>query len=586
MLLTEAGLRLCGYGYSTDFFRPGRLNGREVLMENPDFARRFFPAGLVRTAQPFVVPAVKPRGTIRIFVFGESAAMGDPDFKFGLPPMLEVLLREHCPANHFEVVNAAVVAIDSHIVLPIARDCARQHGDLWVIYMGNNEAVGPFGSASVFGTRAPPLWIVRGELWLRSLRLSQLMEKGLQAVRHRAPREWGGMEMMAQQRVPSNSAANRRVRRHFEKNLNDLLEIGTRAGVPIVLCTVPTNLRECPPFASVHRPDLTEAQLSDWRAAFAKGVAAQSARNYEQARTAYECAREIDNQFAELTFRVAQCHEFLFGPADASKYYIQARDQDALQFRTDGPINALIRQTAGAFTARGVHLLDAETLFSNQSGTSLPGAQYFYEHVHLTPEGNYLLARAVAEQASAALNLADTRPWLSQSECFDQLGFTDWNRYDALNTILERIDRAPFTQQCDHQQQKQRIIDEMARYRLATKPAQVRQQAAKVTQLAALHPDNPNLQWNAAALLQDAGDLSGAQRHWEALMQLQPQSALPVYNMGRLLESAGRMEEARHMFREALRINPEYKPAKEELRRMSAPGTAKGTHAQSSQKAE
>ena len=45
-------------------------------------------------------------------------------------------------------------------------------------------------------------------------------------------------------------------------------------------------------------------------------------------------------------------------------------------------------------------LLDAEALFATNGPPGGPGAELFYEHVHLTPEGNYLLARAVAGEAN------------------------------------------------------------------------------------------------------------------------------------------------------------------------------------------
>ncbi len=97
----------------------------------------------------------KPADTCRIFVFGESAAMGDPDPSFGAWRYLQVLLHERFPGTDCEVICVAMTAINSHVVLPIARECARRDGDLWIIYMGNNEMVGPFGAGTVFGSRAP-----------------------------------------------------------------------------------------------------------------------------------------------------------------------------------------------------------------------------------------------------------------------------------------------------------------------------------------------------------------------------------------------------------------------------------------------
>ena len=121
------------------------------------------------------MPAQKPPGTYRIFILGESAAMGDPEPAFGAGRYLEALLHERFPRAKFEVINVAMTAINSHAILPIARDCARQAGDLWIVYMGNNEMVGPFGAATVFGTQAPPWPFVRLNLAIQQLRLGQLL---------------------------------------------------------------------------------------------------------------------------------------------------------------------------------------------------------------------------------------------------------------------------------------------------------------------------------------------------------------------------------------------------------------------------
>ncbi len=46
--------------------------------------------------------------------------------------------------------------------------------DIWVIYMGNNEVVGPFGAGTVFGRQVPPLPLIRASLALKTTRIGQL----------------------------------------------------------------------------------------------------------------------------------------------------------------------------------------------------------------------------------------------------------------------------------------------------------------------------------------------------------------------------------------------------------------------------
>ena len=128
LALIEAGLRLAHVGYPADFFLYDRIESRDVLVQNDQFSRRFFPRHLVRRPLSMAMSATKPADTIRIFVLGESAAMGDPDPAFSFSRILGVLLRERYPGTRFEVVNLAFTAINSHVILPIARECAQQGG--------------------------------------------------------------------------------------------------------------------------------------------------------------------------------------------------------------------------------------------------------------------------------------------------------------------------------------------------------------------------------------------------------------------------------------------------------------------------
>jgi hypothetical protein len=137
----ELVLRLAGFGYPTEFLLPSRQDGKLVLVQNNQFGWRFFGAAMARMPEPFCLPKIKSSNTVRIIVFGESAALGDPQPRFGLPRMLQAMLELRYPGTHFEVLNAAMVAINSNVILPIARDCTRADADIWVIYMGNNEVV-------------------------------------------------------------------------------------------------------------------------------------------------------------------------------------------------------------------------------------------------------------------------------------------------------------------------------------------------------------------------------------------------------------------------------------------------------------
>jgi hypothetical protein len=78
----------------------------------------------------------------------------------------------------WRVVNAAMTAINSHSVREIASECAALKPHAFVIYMGNNEIVGPYGPSTVFGAFSGNLALIRAQLWATSLRAGQLFTVG------------------------------------------------------------------------------------------------------------------------------------------------------------------------------------------------------------------------------------------------------------------------------------------------------------------------------------------------------------------------------------------------------------------------
>ena len=197
-VVAEIVLRILGFGDSSRFFLKRQIDQKEVYIENQRFSRRFFPPALVRHPQSCLFEVQKKTNACRIFVFGESAAMGDPEPAFGFSRVLEVLLKERYPKIDFEVINTSITAINSHVILPATRDCVDKQGDFWVVYMGNNEVVGPYGAGTVFGSQTPSLSLIRLGLALKTTRIGQAFTR---AANHwsessKTPKSWGGMEIV------------------------------------------------------------------------------------------------------------------------------------------------------------------------------------------------------------------------------------------------------------------------------------------------------------------------------------------------------------------------------------------------------
>ena len=373
--LFELVLRLAGFGYPTAFLLKSSNRGEETFVQNNQFGWRFFGPRMARLPEAISIPRGKPPDTVRIFVFGESAAFGDPQPRFGLPRMLDAMLSLRHPGKKFEVVNAAMTGINSHVILPLARDCAKARGDVWVIYMGNNEVVGPFGPGTVFGNQTMPLPLIRAGLALKATRIGQCFDAWRGAARKTAAgsAEWEGMRMFVKYKLAGSDPRLGAVYGNFGQNLKDLIAAGRNSGAKIVLSTVAVNLKDCAPFASLHRPDLSESRLNEWQRFFDAGEKAQESGDFRQAATDYDQAEPIDESFAELRFRRGQCALALHDIGAAQKEFAAARDLDALRFRCDSRLNGIIRQQA----VGDVALADGERALAEASPDGIPGADFF-----------------------------------------------------------------------------------------------------------------------------------------------------------------------------------------------------------------
>lgn len=561
--VVELILRLVGFGYATAFLLPDTRGGEPVWVQNNKFGWRFFGAQMARVPAAIAIPQNKPADTIRIFVFGESAAFGDPQPEFGLPRMLGAQLSLRHPGTKFEVVNAAMTGINSHAILPIARDCAKAGGDIWVIYMGNNEVVGPFGAGTVFGPQSPPLPLIRASLALKSSRTGEWLES-IRARIQKPPAsksEWGGMEMFLGHQVRADDPQMAAVYHHFQQNLADIISVGRSHGVGIVLSTVAVNLKDCAPLASEHRAGLSDADADRWRQIYARGVSAQEAGNDNAAMAAYREAGQIDDKVAELAFREGSCALRLGQAEEARRDFVSARDLDTLRFRCDSRMNELIRKTSA--DSPGVLLADSEDAVAKASPDGLPGNDSFYEHVHLTFAGNYLLARTIGEQVekmlpqTAGKRIADSAGWPSVQDCAARLAWSDWREAAAISEILVRLSDPPFTGQINHDAQVRQWQELLRKLAPATGAAGIKQ-ALEMTQSAVKSaPDDAVLLEQLATLQSLGGDLAGAEKSARHATELVPSSADYWMGLGGILAREQHFEDAAGAFRNAFGLDPE-----------------------------
>jgi tetratricopeptide (TPR) repeat protein len=577
---TEAVLRLTGYGYATTFFKGVRIANEDYLVENDKFGWRYFPPEISRSPSPVRFHAHKPPGMYRIFLLGESAALGDPEPAFGMGRYLQALLRERYPETQFEVVPAAMTAINSHAVLPIARECAGYEGDLWIIYMGNNEMIGPFGAITIFGSQSPPLWYIRLNLALQKTRLGQLL---VSAGRHitgssgQHGLSWGGMQMFLNNQIAPDDPRKEKVYSCFQRNLEDILQTGRAAGVPMILSTVAVNLKDCAPFGSLlSLHPAPAADMADFDKFKMEAMQAQARGDLTEAARKFEQASKSDPHYAELQFHWGQCLVGLTNFPAALAHFEQARDGDALPFRTDSRMNAIIAQARARFAGPNLSWFDAVDLAISNSPAGIPGDESFYEHVHFNFDGNYRMALALAEQVRTFLpqRVTDhaTGAWSSQTTCEDDLCLTDWNRRDVYENVKRRFGQAPFTGQPGNAERItawSKQIEEL-RHQLTKEKVE----PARNTYVNAIRrwPEDFRLHWNYAEFLDATSDRAAAVAEWKIVQSLIPQHHVAYFQIGRLLAQLGQTDEARRSLLKALALRPDLSEGWYELGRIQDAG--------------
>ena len=509
VLLLEGGLPLMGAGHPMSFWLP--VDGQaDSWTTNPRFGWRFFPRLLARAPVPTRVSGTPTDGVTRIVVAGGSAARGTPDSAYGFPRVLEALLDGGAADRPVEVINAAMTAINSHAVLPIVRDTARLQPDVLVVYLGNNEVVGPYGAGTVFRRFSPNLTAVRSAIALSGTRIGQLARRNTPQ-----PAEWRGMEMFLEQTVAADDPRLDKVYEHFERNLTDIIEA---AGTRVVLVTVGTNLR-LPPFASLHRAGLSPDEQTQWQELFDAGLTLLG-ENPSQALERLTEAAHLDDRHAELHYHTGRALFALGRQDEARDALVRARDLDALRFRADSRIQQIIRQVAQQEASHDVVLVDAAADFEAELTDGL-----FYEHVHLTPKGNHRLATLVAE-ALVAQGLtpgsmaSDAMP--TAEKVSEVLALTPYDELELETAILRILSRPPFLDQFGHPKAL-----ELARQRIAMKrwnlgPDPLGASEALYARRLGNRPDDLEARRRYAEALQSQGRWADAADQWQELLDRLP----------------------------------------------------------------
>jgi lysophospholipase L1-like esterase len=343
-----------------------------------------------------------PEGSFDIFFYGASTTVGHPlgaQYSFG--HQLQAMLADVLPRRLVGIRFYANPGLSSWHVREAVEKTIGLGPDLLVICSGHND----LNESNLALLRA---WEVRHSRTRRLRRaillnsqIARWMLAGLHRLRPPRPRIPPGAGY-----VPPDDPYRRLALRAYKRNIRDCLRLARRADIPVVLVTLPANIRQWEPLMDPHAvPDAVEPQVQ--RVLHDLARAEQSGESTALAE-GIEALRSLSPEHVALDYYQAHLALLEGRKEEARALFLRARDRDNYPIRAPGEVNAFLR---GLADPPRVQVLDAAALFAANAPDGLPGYEWILDHVHPTPRGHLRIARALLELLRESDLVAPRESW-------------------------------------------------------------------------------------------------------------------------------------------------------------------------------
>ncbi|MDZ7269575.1 MAG: GDSL-type esterase/lipase family protein [candidate division KSB1 bacterium] len=444
LALAEAGLRLLGAFAPEPFVLETVRAGKSCYQLNQWVAKRYFDPARVTVPgmQPDLFVKHKGPEVFRIFCVGGSTTAGFPfDCNVPFPVQLRYLLAQTYPQRRFEVLNAGISAVNSFTVVDLLPEMLALQPDMIIIYMGHNEFYGAYGSASTISLGQNGR-LIRTYLKLHKLHVVQMLRRLISWLRPAAEQNARPPSLMANvigdQAIVFGSPKYRRTLANFQDNLALILRECARRGVPVLIGTLFSNLRDLPPFAS-EQPALPADARARYQQALARGDSLLQQRRFAESESAYRTAWLEDSSAAVLWYKRGLASAGLGDSTAALHFFTGAKDRDLIRFRASEEVNQIIAALARKYRA---HCVDLRSRLAQRSPQGLLGNNLLVDHLHPNPPGYYLMATGFYEAIRAGGWLTDPVPQFQPADQPYYVTDLDWDI--GLMKILEMTHRWPF----------------------------------------------------------------------------------------------------------------------------------------------
>jgi tetratricopeptide (TPR) repeat protein len=393
LLLIEAALRLfTAGGQAVDTYvnvSPFSVFSRESV-DGVEYARITHRLAYAERNVRFQVH--KPAGTVRLFCLGGSACAGWPHpAAETFSTYLQQALQRALPDRRVEVINAAAHGFASYRVRAILDEIVTMDPDAILIYCGNNEFLEKREYATVdIATLDKLADKLRTVQWLRSRLMRHRTELPADDLKDVALFFWKKVKQQALE-LREDPEQFAKVQAHYRYSMDYMIHKATSLGIPVLLCTVPVNLRDWLP--AVSHNGLVGSELTQWQGLYDSGRRCLLEGRFDEGEQLMTRALDLEPEHAESWFWLGRLQEGQGRFLEALQSYSRARDLDYNPFRAISAFNRTLRDLAGSM--RRVFLVDLEDAFHLAAHRGLPGFDLFLDYVHPNTQGNLLIAREI-----------------------------------------------------------------------------------------------------------------------------------------------------------------------------------------------
>lgn len=327
----------------------------------------------------------KPKGTYRIFTFGESTTEGSiRQGKVSFTKFLDWKLRSLLPSIPIEIINFGKAGETSAHVLRKVKIALKYNPDLFIIYSGHNEFI------RFDETTNTNIGIIE-KIFTKSYLYSRLFKKVLAAFIDQIPLYITEIRKLEDEPI-CKPEEFKKIQEDYKGNVTEIVRIAKNSNIEIILSNVVGNYEGWEPNRSIHKAGLSDEKLRKWRYHFFRGSDFLKEKKLEYAISEFKEAKKIDDSFAELNFLMARAYEEAGSFQEAKKEYINAVDNDG-----DPKIAPTLFRNAILKTCDNYKIpcMDVINAFERVSEKSLIGYNIMVDAHHPNMLGELLIAKEI-----------------------------------------------------------------------------------------------------------------------------------------------------------------------------------------------